>query len=159
MESIVIPFTKSNLGRVEFDVDVQTGDKLSFDKVMFKLDSGSDFTTINCNDLKFLGYSQEFLKSCPYYEISASTASDEHKILLQYIPDVSIKFGDRELQSCRLFFSLGTKLRSLFGSDVLKYFNIEINFDIGELRLTQTEVKPHLLKDETPIQIYSIEYD
>ena len=69
---------------------------------------------------------------------------------------VSIKFGDRELQGCRIFFALGSGMRSLFGSDILKYFNREINYDKGELRLNSTENPPGLAQNETPIQIYSV---
>jgi hypothetical protein len=157
MEPIIIPFSPNNLGRVEFETHVMTGDNKSFNKVNFKLDSGSDFTTLSCEDLEFLGYSQEYLKSCPEHEVSASTASDELNLKLQYITNVSIKFGDRELQHCRVFFALGTKLRSLFGSDILKYFNREICYDAGEFRLSELKNKPLLSRGEVPIQIYSVE--
>ena len=76
---------------------------------------------------------------------------------LQYIENVSIKFDDRELQGCRVFFALGTNLRSLFGSDILKYFNREINYDSGEFRLTKLHSAPLLMPGEKPIQIYSVE--
>ena len=56
MLPIVIDFTSSNLGRVEFDADVMTGDRKSLRSVEFKLDSGSDFTTLSCDDLEMLGY-------------------------------------------------------------------------------------------------------
>ena len=156
-QSIIIEFTPSSLGRVEFKAEVQTGDGLSLREIEFKLDSGSDFTTISNKDLKILGYTQEFLQACPYHHSAASTASDDMKVRLQYISGVSIKFGDRELKGCRIFFILGAKLRSLFGSDILKYFNYEINYDKGEFRLSQTATPPELSKGETPIQIYSIE--
>ena len=52
MHPIIIPFDTNNLGRVEFDADVMTGDRMSLGRVEFKLDSGSDFTTISCDDLE-----------------------------------------------------------------------------------------------------------
>ncbi|MCL2087688.1 MAG: hypothetical protein FWH05_08875, partial [Oscillospiraceae bacterium] len=76
-----------------------------------------------------------------------------------YITNVSIKFGDRELQHCRVFFALGTSLRSLFGSDILKYFNREICYDSGELRLFELNNKPQLATGEMPIEIYAVERD
>ena len=97
------------------------------------------------------------MKSCPCHPNGASLAMGEKKIPLQYITNVSIKFEDRELQHCRVFFAFGTSLRSLFGSDILKYFNYEVNYDRGELLLSQTAKTPALAKGETPIQIYSIE--
>ena len=157
MEPIIIPFIPNNLGRVVFYAHVMTGDRKSVRRINFKLDSGSDFTTLSCDDLDLLGYTHEFLSSRPYHAIKASTASDEIILPLQYISDVSIKFGDRELQTCRVFFALGTQLRSLFGSDILKYFNREINYDTGELRLSVCGEKPKLSEGEVSIQIYSIE--
>ena len=75
MEPIIIPFDSNSLGRVDFTADVMKGDYKSFGSVMFKLDSGSDFTTIDHEDLDELGYTQAFLQSCPYHPTSASTAS------------------------------------------------------------------------------------
>jgi len=157
MVPITISFTPNNLGRIVFLAQMMTGDRKNLNDVLFKLDTGSDFTTISCDDLDRLGYSPEYLKSCPRHEVRASLASDELRVPLQYIPNVSIKFGERELQHCRIFFALGTKLRSLFGTDILKYFKMEICYDIGEFKLTKREEKPLLSTGETPIQIYSIE--
>jgi hypothetical protein len=158
MVPIIIPFTPNNLGRVEFNAHVMTGDRKSLKKVRFKYDSGSDFTTISCDDLDRLGYSQEFLKSRPFHVAGASLAMGGKKKPLQYIENVSIKFGDRELQQCRVYFALGTQLSSFFGSDILKYFNREINYDKGELKLFERNSKPGLSTGEdTPINIYSLE--
>ena len=157
MHPIIIPFSPSSLGRVEFSAQVMTGDRKTFGEVEFKLDSGSDFTTLSCDDLDVLGYDMEYLKACQHHDTHASTASDDLILPLQFISDVSIKFGDRELQGCRVFFALGTNLRSLFGSDILKYFNREINYDDGELRLFELKNKPALSSGEKPIQIYIVE--
>jgi hypothetical protein len=156
MQPIIIPFTPNGLGRVEFVANVLISDKKSLRSVFFKLDSGSDFTTISCGDLAKLGYTQEFLQKCPVHKGKASAAATELTLQLQYITDVSIKFGDRELQGCRIFFALGTELRSLFGCDILKYFNHEINYDMNELRLTQRSSLPVLSVGEEPIQIYTL---
>ena len=157
MELIIIPFLPSNLGRVNFDIEVMDGDRKSFGNVSFKLDSGSDFTTISCEELYNLGYDREFLENCPYYHTNASTASKDDQLKLQYIPNVSIKFVDREIQGCRIFFALDTKLRSLFGSDILKYFNWEVNYDTGILKLSQSANNPQLSEGESPLQIYSVD--
>jgi hypothetical protein len=157
MQPITIPFIPSNLGRVEFDAEVMTGDRKTFGDVTFKLDSGSDFTTLSCDDLEVLGYEKQYLQACPYHDSHASTASENFVLPLQYVSDVSIKFEDRELQGCRIFFALNTNLRSLFGSDILKYFNREINYDAGELRLHEANNKPVLSSGEKPIHIYSVE--
>jgi len=57
----------------------------------------------------------------------------------------------------RVFFALGTNLRSLFGSDILKYFNREVSYDDGELRLLELVKKPSLSSGEKPIYIYTVE--
>ena len=156
-KEIIIKFPPNGLGRVEFKADVQTGDGLSLGEVRFKLDSGSDFTTINREDLESLGYTQEFLKTCPFHHSDVLAASDDVKMRLQYITNISIKFGYRELKGCRIFFNLGKNLRSLFGSDILKYFNYEINYDKSEFRLNKTKIPPILSESETLIQIYTVE--
>ena len=155
MQPIVITFPVTSLGRVEFDAEVKTGDNLSLKKITFKLDTGSDFTTLSCDDLTMLGYKTDFLKSCKFHK--QASAAGGTSVPLQYIENVSIKFGDRELQGCRIFFALGTKLRNLFGSDILKYFNYSVDFDLGELTLSKTTNTPKLTKGEKPIHIYSLE--
>ena len=161
MESIVIPFTQLSVGRVEFDAEVLTADGKSLDTVTFKLDTGSDFTTLSYDDLKLLGYSDEFLRTSAVYDTKATSAGGNLK--LQYMDGISIKFGNRELQNCRVFFALGTNLKSLFGSDILKYFNYSVNFDIddtgttGEFRMSVAARVPALSAGEKQIQIYSLD--
>ena len=60
MLPIIIPFTPNNLGRVEFEAQVITGDRKSLKDVNFKYDSGSDFTTISCDDLDNFGHTEVF---------------------------------------------------------------------------------------------------
>jgi hypothetical protein len=157
MLPIIIPFTTNELGRVLFDVQVSTADSKSLKTVDFKLDYGSDFTTLSCEALDLLGYSYEYLKNCPLHDKKASLAADEMNVPIQYITNVTIKFGYREIQNCRVFFALDTGLRSLFGTDLLKYFNANIDFDDEVLKLYERRVKPGLAKGEKQIQICSIE--
>ena len=74
-----------------------------------KLDSGSDFTKLGCDDLDNLGYSDEYLQSRKIHGKAYTATSGE--VVLQYIENVSIKFGNRELQGCRIFFALGSRGR------------------------------------------------
>ncbi|MDR2167902.1 MAG: hypothetical protein LBE35_08665 [Clostridiales bacterium] len=156
MQPIKIKFEKCDLGRVIIQASVLKSDKLSHDYVYFKLDSGSDLTTISLKDLDNLGYTEEFLRNCPIYEPGA-TGAGGHAITLRYLPNISIMFEDREIQGCKLYFSLEARMRSLFGNDILKYFNREINYDEGELRLNPRDERPGLLKNETPLNIYFLE--
>jgi hypothetical protein len=157
MRPINILIERNSLGRVVFEAQVSKGDFKSFGSVWFKLDSGSDFTTLHVKDLYDLGFTHEQLKNCPVHSNLASTASEDGNLTLQYLSNISVKFGDRELQGCRVFFALDTNLRSLFGSDLLKYFNYSVSYDDGILRLTETKEKPILSKGEVPIQIYSLD--
>ena len=59
---IVINFKPSNLGRVNFELDVRRADGLSHRRVMFKLDSGSDFTTLSMRDFGHFRIYREFSK-------------------------------------------------------------------------------------------------
>lgn len=155
---INIPFKTSNLGRVEFDLDISTADKKRFVTIEFKLDSGSDFTTLSIDDLSVLGYDEAFLKSCPVHLASHEgvTTADGNQINLQYLSNITIKFADRELQGCKIYFCLGTKMRSLFGSDLLKYFDREVNYSNGTLILKELDEQPTLSQGETLVQIYEL---
>jgi len=154
MESIKIPFFSSNLGRIDFVAQVMTADRKTFFDVDFKLDSGSDFTTLSCNDLYKLGYTRDFLRQCPYHKHPVTTASNT--IHLQYLENISIKFEEREIQGCRIFFATETSMRSLFGSDILKYFNWSVNYDEGLFQMTKTTRTPQLSKEEQPLHIYDV---
>jgi len=56
------------------------------------------------------------------------------------------------------FFALDTGLRCLFGTDLLKYFNANVDYDDSVLKLYERRTKPGLANGEDkPIQIYSIE--
>jgi hypothetical protein len=159
-QTITIDFFSTALGRIDFEADVMTYDKLSFKSVAFKLDSGSDFTTLSCDDLILLGYEEDYLKTCKFHINTADPAFGT-SAPIQYIENISLKFGDRELQGCRVFFVLNSGLRSLLGSDILKYFNYEVDYeahqDSGELRLIERKVSPVLAEGETRIHIYSLE--
>ena len=154
MTPIRIDFIPSGLGRVEFRANVMTSDRMSLKPIRFKLDTASDFTTLSLKDLRRLGYTQEQLQDCKVFEGSASTGGGD--LELRYIENVSIKFEDREIQNARVFFALDVKLRSLFGCDILKYFNFSVNYDKGNFTLSQTDKTPELALGETPIHIYEL---
>jgi len=157
LKPIIIKFLSNNLGRIEFEAQVMTGDRMSLDTITFKLDTGSDFTILCYEDLKLLGYSDKTLRNSPHFESDKVSVYTGSTVKLQYIENVSIKFGDRELQGCKVFFAFATKSHNLFGGDILKFFNTEINYDESELRLTERKYKPTLSKGETPIQVYLLE--
>ncbi|MDR2167129.1 MAG: retroviral-like aspartic protease family protein [Clostridiales bacterium] len=156
MRPIIIHFDDCDLGRVIIRADVLRGDSLSHGPVRFKLDSGSDFTIVNYDDLKDLGYTDEFLRNCPKHT-NIATAAEGSSITLRYLSNISIMFEDREIQGCRIYFSLEAGMRNLFGNDILKYFNREINYDMGEMRLNQRAAQPLLAAGQAPLQIYSLE--
>ncbi|MDR0248121.1 MAG: hypothetical protein LBI44_00435, partial [Oscillospiraceae bacterium] len=107
MQPIVIPFEPSGLGRIWLAAKVSTADGKSLRPVYFKLDSGSDFTTLSHDSLRILGYTPDFLQSCPTHTGGVSTASEGLQLQLRYISNVTVKFGDREIQGCRVYFCLG----------------------------------------------------
>jgi len=153
---ISIPLNTNELGRVEIYVDVSARDGKSFGRINFKVDSGSDFTIINTKDLLRLGYTFDFLRSCSFHSNPAKAVSSDFRLKLQYIPNITIKFGQREIQGCRIFFSLDKSLSNLLGCDILKYFNWNISYDNCTLSLTERGTKPPLAMGETPVHIYSL---
>jgi len=154
MLPIVITFMPSVLGRVVFEAEVLTADRLTLDTVTFKLDTGSDFTTLSCKALASLGYTDEILSTCSIYGTATTGGGN---VLLQYIDNVSIKFGDREIQGCRVFFALGTKLSSLFGSDILKHFTYTVDNELCEFRMSATKRVVTTQAGDPQIQIYSLD--
>ena len=153
MSPIIVKFKPRSTGRVELAIDVMTADRLTFESVLFKLDTGSEFTTLSIKDLEQLGYTDAFLHKCKIYGKASSAAGS---INLQYIENVSLKFDDREIQGCRLFFALGSQLHSLFGSDILKYFNYSVNHDNGEFAMSLATKAPILTPGEPQLHIYSL---
>jgi hypothetical protein len=154
MMPIKIEFIPTALGRIDFRADVMTANKLSLKPITFKLDTASDFTTLSCEDLFKLGYTESQLQACPVHEGGADTGGGN--LPLRYLTNVSIKFGDREIQGARVFFALGTKLRSLFGCDILKYFNFSVDYDKGEFMMNPVTKKPGLTAGESSVHIYSL---
>jgi hypothetical protein len=148
-----------------FSVKVLTGDRKSYKQVRFKFDPGADFTTLSSGDLRKLGYEVSFLETCAFVG-EAVTAGGI--VPLYVIENVSIGFeGNRRLQKCKLFFTVDKSdkelggsakdLRSLFGNDILQYFNYSVSFDKGEIRLVERTSKPVLADGETPIEIFSLD--
>ncbi|MCL1987980.1 MAG: retroviral-like aspartic protease family protein [Firmicutes bacterium] len=151
---IEIPFTSDWPGRINISLDVSTSNLLGFGNVDFKLDTGSDFVTINMDDLHRLGYTDEQLKSCPIHGIA--TTADGKKVNLQYMTNVSIKYKNREIQQATIYFAIGTKMRNLLGNNWLKYFDIKIKRKSSLLTLTETTEPPELTDGEIPMQIYDL---
>ena len=104
-----------------------TADCKSFDTVIFKLDSGSDFTTVSGDDLQRLGYSCEFLENCPTHHMIVSTAAGD--IRVKYISNVSIKFGDREIYDKGLLILSQTENKPQLsqGEPPLQIYSVEEN--------------------------------
>jgi predicted aspartyl protease len=140
------------------DVDVQPADKIGFIKTQFKFDTGSDFTTLSNYALTDkLGYTDEFLKSCPGHDTPAQTASGE-ELNFRYIQPVLIRIDGRMMR-CKVFFCLEKSLRNLLGADFIKNFNVSINHDEGELRLSKTVKEPVLADGEKQMQIFPLDDD
>jgi hypothetical protein len=156
---INIAFKTSSRGRIKFDADVMTADCKTLRSIDFELDTASDFTTMSRTDLITLGYTEEQLKLCPTHSVKALTAGGT--FTLQYITNVSIKLAERELQQTRIFFakeeSYQKLLGTLFGADLLKYFNFNVNYDEGLLTLQKVKNLPQLSTGEQQINIYSVE--
>ncbi|MCL2016156.1 MAG: retroviral-like aspartic protease family protein [Defluviitaleaceae bacterium] len=151
---IEIPFTSDSPGRVNISLDLSTSDFRNFGNVDFKLDTGSDFVTVNIEDLHRLGYTDNQLKSCPIHGIA--TTADGKEVKLQYMTNISIKYKERELQQATIYFALGTQMRNLLGNNWLKYFDIEIKRKASLLTLAETTEPPQLTDGEIPMQIYDL---
>lgn len=155
---IIINFIPNSLGCVNFFASVRKSDGKSHGDVEFKLDSGSHFTTLNYKELRRLGYNDDFLSKCPEHKSEKPTRlADGSIVRLRYIRNQSIKFDDREIQGLRIFFMTGVDIDfNLFGSDILKYFYREIDYDAGEFRLMERVARPALSEGERELHIYSL---
>ena len=154
-KTIVLDFETNEMGSIWVELNVLRGDFLSHENVNFKFDTGADYTVIAVETLKDLGYTDDFLRSCPKDKYPA-TMADGSKVQLYYLENVSIMFKEREIQSCRIYFSLNAKMRTLFGCNILKFFNYTINYDSAEIFLYERSTLPQLSEGEQPIQIYEI---
>jgi len=158
-EPINIEFKTTSIGRIKFAADVMTADCGTLEPIEFELDTASDFTTLSRADLETLGYTAKQLADCPVHSVQARTGGG--KFTLQYITNVSIKLAGRELQQTRVFFAKEEEyqklLGTLFGVDLLKYFNFAVNYDKGLLTLQKVETLPQLSTGESRVNIYSVE--
>ena len=134
-----LEFIPNNIGRIELTLSIQKANKINMEDIDFALDTGSDFTTIGIKHLIQLGYTKELLQNCPYHKNLATTVATEHSIDLQYIDNVTVLIDCIELKNRRIYFSMDKNVKNLLGSDLLKYFNMEINRDIGLVFLTLTK--------------------
>ena len=127
---IIIPFEPNNKGRIMLKIGVLTKQK-SFISIEFKLATGSAYTILSLKDLKYLGYTEEFLSKCDI--IYPEGISETYR--LGYIENLSLKFENMEIKNYTVFFSFNDNLCSMLGSDILKYFNIKVDNDLSELTL------------------------
>ncbi|MCL1999018.1 MAG: retroviral-like aspartic protease family protein [Turicibacter sp.] len=152
---IVINFENDESGRIMFDLKMLKANLLDHDLVRFKFDTGADLTVISCEDLTRLGYTHEFLQNCPEYMKKPVYTANGERVYLKYISNISIMFGDRELQGCDLHFSLKPDLHNLFGTDILRYFDINISYTNSEIYLYKRD-EESLTAETSHLQIYSL---
>ncbi|MDR1687375.1 MAG: hypothetical protein LBS21_02030 [Clostridiales bacterium] len=165
-EPIIVSLRPNNLGRVLFSADVLGASKKQQNDVEFKLDSGSDFTIISRRDLiRSLGYSKEFLNSCPLYYTENprvnATQVDGTPLPLRYIKNISMMVNGREIINTRIFFQSeeqkGKETRNLFGTDILKYFNWSIDYDKWLLTLSKRNLaNVELSPGEKRLEVYDL---
>jgi hypothetical protein len=168
-QPIIIPFTTNDFGRVMFTAQVLKQDFKSHGRVDFQYDSGSDITLLSVAALDDLDYERSFLETCPIVSVEdgrpvivntadgkTARTSDGELAHLRCIRNLTIKFGNRELVGCTIYFALDSDMSTLFGGNILKYFNREINYDAAQFILTPRTTQPVLSGNEKPIQVYSV---
>ncbi|MCL1999015.1 MAG: retroviral-like aspartic protease family protein [Turicibacter sp.] len=152
---IIVKFAENNDGLIKGNIGVLKADRLSHSDVEFKIDTGANLTVINHKHLANLGYTQEFLQNCPDYTEREVTTANGVVVTLKYIDHMSLMFGDREIQNCKIYFSLESDMRTLFGTDFLRRFNLTINYDDRKVLLYKRDME--ITVGEIQPQIYSLD--
>jgi len=150
--------TKINIpesGRIECEVHIKPYDSHLMRAVMFKIDTGADFSTISRSALNILGYSTQWIEANKKPTVSSTTVASGEEIKSYYIrlPLVNIygvegtdyPFGilmDKEeylpkptCKDCEFTKQKKLDYRPLLGNDILSCFIIEVNWRGGIVNL------------------------
>jgi hypothetical protein len=97
-------------------------DRLILDYVTFKVDTGSDFTTISWESLEFLGYSKKWVRANTIKAIPSRLA-DGTEIVSRLITIGIINFGGFDIKDARILAPQeDLDLKNLFGLNLLYGF-------------------------------------
>lgn len=157
MRPLTATFVPNAEGRVLIDVDVICSDKISYETIVFKLDTGSDFTVLNNNVLKdVLGYSDSDLRACPKHDKPVITASGE-ELFFRYIRGSLIRIDGQRMR-CDIYFCVDkTVQNNLLGANLLKNFKLAIDNDANTVHFIERQTEVLMGKGETPLQLFELE--
>ena len=134
-----MPFLNHPIGRIDVEIHVQGAALTLLYPINCKLDTGSDFTTINHKSLLKIGYTKEFLQNCSYCSETVTTVTEHQRLRLQYIENIIVLLDCVELRNQRIYFSMDIPLRNLLGLDLLKHFNMDVDREQSRVSLSVTK--------------------
>ena len=128
----------SEEGRAHIPVNMKLYNDSLLEKVIFKLDTGADLTTINKKDLVILGYSKEWIKENAVKSLTCTISGAGGKIESAYYVVVPISnILGRDLHNWTFYIRMDDDkdFPNLLGIDILLNFNFTFNYDIGFLSI------------------------
>jgi len=129
----VVEFKIDEDGFMYLDINIKERNSSGMLMFSYKVDTGADCTTININQLKALGYDENWIikngKKAYPTTASGQAVKDCYNIVLPYIT-----IGNWVGHNWKFMTSLSAKFRLLLGTDTLKYFNWQIFYNKGVCR-------------------------
>lgn len=135
-------FFLSEEGRGLVPVFMKPQDGITLELVSFKVDTGSDITTISKEWLQLLGYSQNWIATNAVEDkgrtISRAGGKDEPA---WYITIPIANFAERDMKNWPFYVRIeeGRDFPNLLGLDVLSNFNFTFDYDKGAFIVEQAE--------------------
>ncbi|MCL2170502.1 MAG: retroviral-like aspartic protease family protein [Defluviitaleaceae bacterium] len=146
-------------GFVIIEVYIKPKNSTTMKCVKFKVDSGANFTTISSDKLFELGYDEEWIKSGKKLTGSARPTVANGKFLDDcyevVLPEINI--GGFVGRNWHFLTSPTETFRLLFGTNSMKFFNWNFDYENTLCRLTVNKKATNLLFDKSEQSIHAID--
>jgi hypothetical protein len=127
----------------------------------FKVDSGANCTTISRNMLSMLGYDEDWIKKGKLLEgderPSVATGEFVDNCYLVVLPEIHIGGCVGYNWPVRVSLDKRVQFRLLFGTDSMRFFNFEFNYDQNVCRYSLIPGKRHLAFNQKEQSIHSVD--
>ncbi|MDR2166288.1 MAG: retropepsin-like domain-containing protein [Clostridiales bacterium] len=154
---------KLEAGKIIVPMNIQDANLKDMSEVDFKVDTGSDYTTISKKELYTLGYSADWIKQNAIRNDRDAKTADGSTIPIYFLQIPKMNILGTEVSNMRLHILLdgdggaARDLNNLLGLDLLLSFNYMVNNDEDEFIIHRT-TKPSKTKTIYPeVQLFNLD--
>ena len=139
--------------------DVKPSNSITMTRIRYKVDTGANCTTIGMNRLSELGYDEKWIKSGKLLVgherptvASGLPVDDCYEIVLP-----EIRIGDWVGYNWPMLTSLSVPFKFLLGTDSMRFFNWNFDYENGICRFELIQGKRKLLFNQKEQSIHAID--